>query len=167
MATATLAAHVDEATAEDIMCRNVVTISPNATLREAVAELSFNRVSGLPVLDDENRCLGIISASDILSFEDDYALGIDGRNQVVGSYFDHDTHQWETVRMACDVEVLSEIAVSEEMSRDLVSVLPTEPIPMVARRMLAQNVHRVLVIDEFQKLRGMISTTDFVKFCLR
>ena len=152
----------DSKCAEDIMCRSVVTIRSTETLREAVAQLSFNQVSGLPVVDQEDRCIGVISASDILAFEDDYALGVDGRNNVVGSYFDPDTHQWETVRMMGDVEVLDDVRVSEEMSRDLVSVRPADSLSTVAGRLLKKGVHRVLVLDEQQKLHGVISASDFV-----
>ena len=149
--------------AKDIMCRDVVTIRSTETLREAVAQLAFNQVSGLPVVDDEDRCIGVISASDILTFEDDYVLGIGGQNQVVGSYFDPDTHQWETVRMLGDVEVLSDVPVSEEMSRELVSVRPDDSLTTVAERILAKEVHRVLVLDDQQKLHGVISASDFVR----
>ncbi len=152
--------------AKDIMSGSVVTICPDETLREAVAQLAFNQLSGLPVVDSEDRCVGVISASDILTFEDDYAFGTDGRNRVVGSYFDPDTHQWETIRMMGDVEVLGDVRVSEEMSRDLVSVRPDDALSTVAGLLLEKGVHRVLVLDEQQKLHGVISASDFVQVFL-
>ena len=48
-------------TAKDVMRTDIVTIGPNATLTEAVRTLLDNRISGLPVTDNSNFLLGIIS----------------------------------------------------------------------------------------------------------
>ena len=54
-------------TAQDIMKTDIVTISPDRTLREAVQILLENRISGLPVVDGEDRLLGIISEFALLA----------------------------------------------------------------------------------------------------
>ena len=51
---------------QDIMTGEVVTIRPEATIDEAVSLLLDNRVSGLPVVDNDNRLLGVISEIDII-----------------------------------------------------------------------------------------------------
>lgn len=150
-------------TAADIMQRNVVTISPRETLRDAVSSLTFHQVSGLPVIDDDSKCVGVISAADILTFEDEFALGIDGRNQIVGSYFDPITLQWDMVRMMGESEALEGVTVREEMSPDLVSVLPEANLLEVAELMLSRKVHRVLVINDKRELQGVVSATDFLQ----
>lgn len=51
---------------ENCMTRNPVTIDPNAALQEA-AELMLNgRFSGLPVVDDKQQVIGIITMTDML-----------------------------------------------------------------------------------------------------
>jgi CBS domain-containing protein len=52
---------------EKIMTRNPVTIRPEATLAEAARVMLENRISGLPVVDDDRRVVGIITESDIFS----------------------------------------------------------------------------------------------------
>ena len=54
-------------TAQDIMRTDIVTISPDHTLREAVQVLLDHRISGLPVVDGEGRLLGIISEFALLA----------------------------------------------------------------------------------------------------
>jgi CBS domain-containing protein len=54
-------------TAQDIMRTDIVTIAPDRTLREAVHILLDNRISGLPVVDDKGRLLGIISEFALLA----------------------------------------------------------------------------------------------------
>jgi len=51
----------------DLMTRDVVTIDPDADLKEAARRLSGLRISGMPVVDADNRVLGIISEADLLS----------------------------------------------------------------------------------------------------
>jgi CBS domain-containing protein len=48
-------------TARDIMTEDLVTIRPTATVREAVDMLLSREISGLPVLDDSERLVGIIT----------------------------------------------------------------------------------------------------------
>jgi CBS domain-containing protein len=51
---------------KDIMMTTVVSIKRNADLHEAARILSENRISGMPVVDDNNRVIGVISEADIL-----------------------------------------------------------------------------------------------------
>jgi len=54
--------------AKDVMTKEVVTISPDATLADAIELLVARGVSGLPVLDAVEKVVGIISEKDILNF---------------------------------------------------------------------------------------------------
>jgi CBS domain-containing protein len=50
----------------NIMTGNVIAIRPDATIDEVISTLLDHRVSGLPVVDDDGRLLGIISEIDII-----------------------------------------------------------------------------------------------------
>jgi CBS domain-containing protein len=52
---------------KEIMTGDPVTISPYATIGEAARLMLENKVSGLPVVDDDNKVIGIITESDIFS----------------------------------------------------------------------------------------------------
>jgi CBS-domain-containing membrane protein len=56
---------------KDVMTRDVICISKDAQIHEAARILSENRVSGLPVVDEEKHLLGIVTEADIL-----YSMGI-------------------------------------------------------------------------------------------
>ncbi len=49
-----------------VMSRNVVTISPNSPIYEALELLKKHEVSGLPVVDNQNKIVGILSEKDVL-----------------------------------------------------------------------------------------------------
>ena len=50
---------------EEIMTRNLITISPYATIGQAAEVMLEHKVSGLPVVDGEMKLVGIITESDI------------------------------------------------------------------------------------------------------
>jgi CBS domain-containing membrane protein len=50
----------------DIMTKNVVAVKKDADLHETARLLSENQISGMPVIDDEKRVIGVISEVDIL-----------------------------------------------------------------------------------------------------
>lgn len=61
--------------ARQVMTQGVVTVSPDDPLEDARALLTGNRFSALPVVDDRNRLLGIVSTLDVLRAEVDGRAG--------------------------------------------------------------------------------------------
>ena len=53
----------------DVMTRDVVTVPPGASLKEAARLLVENRISGLPVVNTEGGVLGVLSETDIVAAE--------------------------------------------------------------------------------------------------
>lgn len=51
---------------EHVMAKKLTTVSPDASLREAVEKILQKGVSCLPVVDDTGKLLGIITSSDLL-----------------------------------------------------------------------------------------------------
>jgi acetoin utilization protein AcuB len=56
----------DAHTIEEVMTYNVVTVSPKTSLREAAQRLRRQRFGALPVVDENNKLVGIITRSDVL-----------------------------------------------------------------------------------------------------
>jgi CBS domain-containing protein len=53
-------------TVEDIMTRDVITVSPATPIHEAASLMVEHRVSNLPVIDAEGRLVGIVSRADLI-----------------------------------------------------------------------------------------------------
>lgn len=62
--------------ARDIMTRKVISIDPGASAQEAAQLLYSHRISGLPVVDDLDRIIGIITEADIISKVDREGLTV-------------------------------------------------------------------------------------------
>jgi CBS domain-containing protein len=148
--------------AADFMQRDMITVSPVDTLRDALALMTENHVTGLPVMDAKSRCIGLITASDILGFEDEHAE--DRPDAGMMQLFNNEIGKWESVPIsAFGLEEFGDVHVEEVMSRELISVGRDTPLKDVAQKMLDADVHRVLVMDDRYNLYGMITSFDFVR----
>ena len=127
----------------DIMTPNVATVTPDMTLREAVAMLADNHVSGLPVVRGE-KVVGVFSAADLLAYLTDLNEG-------------PPSDSLRRRRTSLD-----QVTVSELMTRELKSLSPNCTVEQAADFMRQNQIHRVLVMDGW-KLLGIVTTTDVAR----
>jgi CBS domain-containing protein len=148
--------------AADVMQRDMITVSPNDSLRDALALMTENHVTGLPVMDGKSRCIGLITASDILGFEEEHAE--DRPDDGMMQHFNNEIGRWESVPLsAFGLEEFGDVRVEEVMTRELVFVGRDTPLKDVAQKMLDEDIHRVLVMDERFQLYGIVTSFDFVR----
>lgn len=136
----------------NVMSRDVVSVSLADSLHDALELIVANRVSGLPVVNRHDQCVGMLSMSDLieLTHEMDDDVHSLGSNEYGGSFFE---------RLS---EELGAERVSERMSKNVVTVGPEVKLTEAAGTMLSNRVHRLPVVDEAQQLLGILSTTDIV-----
>ncbi len=140
--------------AKDVMSRDMVTINAKDTVHDALQLMAENKVSALPVVDRNGQCIGIVSTSDIVDVTRDLEEGLDildkaeelNYGQFVAKLGDGVGHQ----------------LVSELMSNAVVSTKPDTRLAEAASQMLRERVHRLPVIDNQQRLIGILSTTDIL-----
>lgn len=58
--------HVVPKKVQHIMHRGVITVSPETYASEAAAKMADNKIGALPVVDKDNKLVGILSSTDIL-----------------------------------------------------------------------------------------------------
>jgi CBS domain-containing membrane protein len=138
----------------DVFSREAVAIGVDATVHEALQTMGANRVAVLPVLERTQRCVGIVSASDLLSLARE--LDEDLEDLRLGEL----SHQWLAERLA--EHDMDRRPVTELMTDKVESATPQTPIVKAARKMLRNNVHRLPVLDAKGRLIGIVSTTDLL-----
>lgn len=121
----------------DLMTIDPVVVADDALIEEAERLMRSCRVSGLPVIDAHGSLVGVISQTDLLHLD----------RSDVRSLIRH---------------AGSGVRVGEVMSRPPVTVPLTSGLTEAARLMLAEQVHRLVVVDEHQRPRGVLSATDYV-----
>lgn len=157
-------ATTDAFSASAIMSRNLLTVSPTDKLAEALQMMVENHVTGLPVVDSKGCCLGVISATDILTYEQDHAEEAEDVNKDQTRYFDPERGQWESLRASnFALEHFGHVLVNEVMNTNVLSVHGDASVDEVARLMVEQEIHRVIVVDGTQHLLGAISAIDIVR----
>jgi CBS domain-containing protein len=136
---------------EDVMTRDVVTVKPDATLKDAARELVARRISGLPVVDDEGRVLGVLSEGDLLFKQ----RGARERNGGVLGWLVDRRHESEDAKLEAHV-------VEEAMTSPAISIDAGWSLTAAAERMLANGVNRLPVIRG-ERLVGIVTRADIVR----
>jgi CBS-domain-containing membrane protein len=123
----------------DLMTTEVIAVSRDTGLREAARLMFRNRVSGLPITEPDGTLIGIITEADFLRLEVERQEG--ARDQVA--------------------------TVGEVMSIGVVTIRPEMEIYEAAKIMAVQEVKRLPVVDDDNRLLGVISRADIVSIFTR
>lgn len=133
----------------DVMSTRPVTIRSNRTLRDAGARLLEHRISGLPVIDDTGRLVGIVTEADFVVQEAERDPR--SRRRFFGKR-----------RPPKVAEYVSDVMVTK-----VVTIRSDDSVAAAARLMTENGVKRLPVVDAEGKLEGVISRSDVVKSFLR
>lgn len=151
-------------TIADLMQTDVVSASAHDTLSDVIALMSEHHVSGLPVVNSKNHCVGVISMSDVMAYVESQQEESEGTHDSYGRIYNRDTEEWESARLsAASMDEYGSTPVTEIMTADIVWVPPTATVEAVAKLMVKENVHRVLVLDAEKHLQGLVSAFDLVR----
>lgn len=138
----------------EIMSRHVVSVNPRDSIHDALILMQENRVSGLPVVDGQDRCIGIISATDIVG----WARELD--TELVSMRDESPLSQeWLSNRISDDGESRP---VEDLMSDRIATIDPDSNLAVAAREMLRNQIHHLPVCDKDKHLMGILSTMDLL-----
>lgn len=135
----------------DVMTTEVVTVGPRSTFKQTVEKMVAARVSGLPVVVEDDQLVGIVTEADLMSKE---AFGEGLRPMAALLSFATGDRQW--------VGKATGLTARDVMSVNVVTVGPDEDIRAAARRMLREGVKRLPVVQD-GKLIGIVSRHDLLE----
>lgn len=138
--------------AEQIMTRNVITVSEDTPLTEVAKKMAENKISGLPVIKDDQTVSGVISEKDFLKRMND---------DKTPSFMRVVLQCLET--KGCIAADFKNLVAADIMSFPCITTLPQTPVIEVANIMDQKNINRVPVIDDRLKLVGIIARSDLVQ----
>lgn len=134
----------------ELMHRDVISVSPETTLKEVAALLVEHRISGLPVCSPDGRVVGVVSEADILIKEHEAPSEPAG---FLGRIFETaygDRGRFEA-RTAGDA-----------MTSPAITVSPLQDVSEAARLMTTRKVNRLPVL-EHSTLVGILTRADLVR----
>jgi CBS domain-containing protein len=139
---------------QDVMTRDIISILKYESVMRVAKILSEKNISGLPVVDKENNVIGIITQADILSI-----VGM-RREHTFKDLLKHMMGEPLPERKMGDI-------VADIMASPAVTIKPFANIAEAAQLMDERNIRRLPVVDDGNKLVGIISRADILKAVLR
>jgi predicted transcriptional regulator len=120
----------------DIMTTEVFTLSEDATVEDAAWGLAARAISGAPVRDRNGRLVGVLSKTDLI--DPDRASTSDDVPRTVG----------------------------DAMTPALLAMRVDDPAIDAVRLMVADGIHRIVVLDDRNRLAGIVTPMDVLKALL-
>ena len=137
---------------KDVMTTDVVTVHSTTPYKEIVRLLEVSGVSAIPVIDDADRLVGIISEADLLLKEEHQG---------------EKHHRFERAHRRVEHEKAEGTLAWQVMSAPVVTTSPAESIPAAARVMHEHQVKRLPVVDGSGALVGIVSRGDLLSVFMR
>ena len=136
---------------KDIMHKEVASLSPDTNALEALQMLLEKHISGLPVVDKEDKLCGVLTEKEILK------VILPGYIEQVGKmiYTGYD-------KIIKKMQGLKGLTVKDIMRIEVVTVDPRTSLAEIARLMLTKKIRRIPVIEK-GKVVGIIAREDVVK----
>lgn len=138
-----------------LMNSKILTVSPKTPLPEVWKIIFEKHIHGLPVIDKKNKLVGIISPEDILTklfpgYEDLFdidAAFVEDEDGVIKD----------------KLKNLEKLTAEDVMNKRVLYTNPNTSLMRALSRMIVRKVRQLPVIDEDDKLIGIISKTDIFK----
>lgn len=137
---------------KDVMTHSLVSITPRAPIRDAIARMISHQVSGMPVIDENRKLVGMVSESDFLRRAEMHTEAPQRRwlELLLGPASAADAYARSHGRTVADV-----------MSTAVVSVGRETPLVEVVRLMEEQGIKRIPVVEDGEVV-GIVTRADLM-----
>lgn len=149
--------------AQDVMSKDVSTVTADATLGTFIKLIQKRHYSGCPVVDKTGRAIGLISQHDVLR-----GLAYLSGAAKLPKNFDAAKRKASAALLkkggkGLAVKKFLAQPVSTVMTPRVEGCRPDAPIADVCETMVSKKIHRVVVVDGEGRVAGLISATDLVR----
>lgn len=120
--------------AKDIMTTELILAHPEMTIEDAIKAMVNNRITGMPVVDENRHLVGIVSEYDVIK-------------------------SIEAVEKDKPLDLMKTIDYSAKAS----IVQEDTPLPVILRQFVERKVRRLPVVNKNQQLVGIITRRDIMR----
>ena len=139
----------------DVMDATPVTVREDASIEEVVRALRDHELPGVPVVDGEGRCVGIITEADLVLPGEDGDLHLPHYVELFGGLVFLEPLQ----RFEAALRKAVAAKASDMMTREPVSIAPDASVEDAAR-LIHDAGHNRLPVVEDGKLAGVVTRVD-------
>lgn len=137
----------------EIMKKDVISVRPQDNAREVLLRLFKMQISGLPVVDDSGKLVGMFTEKSVLSYM------LPSYVEKVGKFIYEENPKVIKKKF---VE-LGDMKVEQLMRREVVTTKEGVTLCEVAKDMLTRKARRVPVVDASSKVVGIVCRGDILK----
>ena len=139
------------------MTKTVITAKPDDRIKDIASLLYRRNLSGVPVVDDDNKVVGIVTEFDFIN--PDLEVHIPTYVDFLNSLEVDDTTQ----EMDEAVDRLKEATIDQIMTREVKTVEETTDVKEVVHMITTYRINPIPVVDNHNTLIGIVSRADLVK----
>ncbi|MBI5740886.1 MAG: CBS domain-containing protein [Nitrospirae bacterium] len=139
----------------DIMTKDVVTVGPGTTVEELARVLMERKISGVPVVDDDGKLVGIVTENDLI--RQNSRLHIPTVIRLFDAFI-----LLGSGRMEDEIKKMAATTVGEICTRKVVSITEETSLDEIATIMAEQHVH-LLPVLRGKAVTGIIGKADMVR----
>jgi CBS-domain-containing membrane protein/PII-like signaling protein len=136
----------------DVMNPHVMQVRPESSLKELVGLLIGRDYRAVPVIDEADRVVGIITNSDLVE-----RGGLAMRLELLS------TASRDTIQRELEALTTNGRTAADVMTRDVITAQPDMSVLEAARRMAQQRLKRLPVVDASGHLLGIVSRVDLLR----
>ncbi|MGM0397053.1 MAG: CBS domain-containing protein [Bacillota bacterium] len=142
----------------DIMTKEVITVTVDDNVEKCASLLIKHNLSGLPVLDEDGKLVGIVTEGDLIR----RASRIKGPAvlEVLGGliYLDSPRKFMDELKNAMGQKA------GDVMTKKVITIGPDQTIEEGATLLVEKNIKRLPVLDKEGKLVGIVSRRDIMSY---
>lgn len=148
---------------KDVMISEVVTLKPKDSIHYAAWALRERRISGAPVVNSENKVVGVLSERDIMRLIEEHDIKL---NLVFPSPLDilelplKVKHELD--EMASLIKETAATSVEEIMSKKAITISQDATVSEAAKIMGEKNINRLPVVTKGSILVGIVTRGDLI-----
>ncbi|HDH05268.1 MAG TPA: CBS domain-containing protein [Nitrospirae bacterium] len=141
--------------AKDIMTKDVITVKPEATVEELARLLMEHKISGVPVVDEKKKIVGIVTENDLI--RKNKRLHIPTIIRLFDAYFLIGSGKAEE-----EIKKMAATIVDEICTRKVLSITEETSLEDIATIMAEQHIHLLPVLSG-DTVAGIVGKADVVR----
>ncbi len=142
--------------AQDIMTKDVITVHPQTPVRELATLLLNHKISGVPVVDEAGKVLGVVTESDLIFQNKKVHL------PTAVAILDAFLFLERPEKLEQEMKKIAGSMAGDICSAELISVTPETPLDELATLMAEKKMHTLPVLDG-GRLAGVIGKSDIIR----
>ncbi len=143
---------------KELMTTQVITVGPSATIQQVADVIHHYHFTGVPVVDERGRLLGVIMERDFITADSKLYLPT-----YIKMLEDLDFVQNDKKHLSKEAQAVISATAADVMNSNIVTASPNDTIEHLAELFATKRVNPIPVVDAEFKLAGVISRSDLIK----